>query len=225
MPPPPPQMMPPSFISQISVELAYTIIAVVLCFAVYLKTKEIYDLTKYNGLKYFRQAFLFFGLSNLLRFFIIVFMSISIAFDVVLPRLMIPPFFIMLTGYLSTMAILYLIYSSAWEHFDRTRHQIIAHMLAVTLALLSFFTRSHVTLLLLQSILLIAALILNFSARSSHMKITQTRILNILICILWLLNLFFIDSRHAPFQIDIAIRAVSLIIFVVIYHKVSKFAK
>ncbi|MCK5698593.1 MAG: hypothetical protein KAH93_02010, partial [Candidatus Aenigmarchaeota archaeon] len=45
------------------IELAYTFIVVVLCFLVYYKTREIYDLTGYKGIKYFRRAFLFFGLA------------------------------------------------------------------------------------------------------------------------------------------------------------------
>ena len=48
-----------------SFELVYTVIAVIFCMAIYFKTKESYELTKYEGIKYFRDAFLFLGLSYL----------------------------------------------------------------------------------------------------------------------------------------------------------------
>jgi uncharacterized membrane protein len=55
--------MPPYHLiepTRLVAELVYTIIVVFLCLTIYYKTREIYDLTKYEGVKYFRITFLFY---------------------------------------------------------------------------------------------------------------------------------------------------------------------
>ena len=49
-------------------ELIYTTIIVIFCYLIYHKTKEIYNLTKYKGIHYFRNTFLFFALAYASRF-------------------------------------------------------------------------------------------------------------------------------------------------------------
>jgi hypothetical protein len=57
-------------------ETVFTLVALVLGLLIYFKTKESYELTKHPGIRYFRDAFLFLGLSYLLRFlFSAVFLS------------------------------------------------------------------------------------------------------------------------------------------------------
>ncbi len=63
--------MPPFHLidpTMLAVELGYTLIVVFICFIIYFKTREIYDLTKYEGIEYFRNTFLFFGLAYIFRF-------------------------------------------------------------------------------------------------------------------------------------------------------------
>ncbi|MBU1976265.1 MAG: hypothetical protein KKG59_07725, partial [Nanoarchaeota archaeon] len=48
-------------------ELIYTLLIVFLCGFVYFKTTELYQLSKYKGISFFRNAFLFFGLAYAAR--------------------------------------------------------------------------------------------------------------------------------------------------------------
>jgi hypothetical protein len=222
---PPPHLNPIIF----STELLFTIIAVIFCFIIYFKTREIYNLTRHKGIRYFRDAFLFFGLSYVVRFIFSLAMFSSLAFDFIVPRNMFGPLFILPLGYFSTMGIFYLIFSSIWKRFNNKAMLIIGHIIAVTLSVVSFITRSHMILLYLQSILLIIAVILSFTAKKEGKKLSGAKILYILVAALWLINLWIIDKggRRPPFSpgTEIFFHLISLIVFIIIYYKVSKWLK
>jgi hypothetical protein len=202
-------------------ELAFTIIAVIFCGLIYFKTKEIYELTKYKGIKYFRYAFLFLGLSYAVRFVLSLFMLSQIAFDIFIPRREVMPLFILIVGYLSTTGILYLLSGSLWKKASRLPLNGIVHGTAAVLSVVAFITRSHLILLYLQTALLILAVILSLA---SHKKFSQMRIIYFLVFILWLINLWIVDRRGPfPFELDLAFQAISLLVFFFIYRKITKF--
>src|SRR3989338_1734412 len=186
----------PIFSEQLNfvVETAFTILAVIFCFLIYIKTKESYELTKYEGIKYFRDAFLFFGLSYLLRFiFSLIFLS-RIAFDFILPRKIFIPLFILPLGYFSTISILYLVFSLIWKKVNNKILLIGGHSIAILLTLISVITRSHLMLIYLQSFLLTVTIVWSFLIHSK--KLSQTKILYILVFVLWLINLIILGNRH-----------------------------
>ena len=221
-------MAPPLHMNpmMLSTELLFTIIAVIFCFIIYFKTREIYKLTKYRGIKYFRGAFLFFGLSYLLRFIFGLIRFSGIAFNFFLPREMFALLFILPLGYFSTIGILYLIFGSIWKRFNSKFLLALGHVIAVMLSIISFITRSHRMLLYLQTALLIIAVVLSFFMHKKEKKITGIRVLYLLVSALWLINLWIIDERRPfPLEIEIFFQIVSLVVFIVIYCKVSKWLK
>ncbi len=220
--------MPPHFFDLhiLIIEPIFTLVTVIFCFLIYFKTKESYDLTRYKGIGYFRDAFLFFGLSYVLRFvFSLVFFS-TIVFDLIPSREIFSPFFIFLLGYFSTMGIFYLIFSLVWKKFNNRNMLIFGHSIAVLLSVISFITRSHMMIIYLQCILLVIAVVLSFVMHMGRKKLSKTKLLYLLVAGLWLINLLVIDRRK-PFSsgLDIFFEAVSLAVFAVIYHKILKWIK
>ena len=207
-------------------ELVFTVIAFVFCFLIYYKTREIYELTKYEGIKYFRNSFFFFGLSYILRFlFSLVFLS-RVAFDFILPRGIIIPFLILPLGYFSTIGIFYLIFSSLWKKFKSKNLLIFGHGVAILLSAISFFTRSHLILLIFQSALLILGVVLSSVMHKREKKLSQIRILYLLVSLLWLINLWIIGRlRPFSFEINIFFELISIAVFVAIYYKISKWIR
>ena len=207
-------------------EILFTIIAVISCFLIYFKTRESYELTKHEGIKYFRGAFLFFGLSYVLRFLFMLALLSRIAFDFILPRSMLAPLFILPLGYFSTIGIFYLIFSTVWKRFKGKSLLIFGHSTAIFLSAISFFTRSHVILLFFQSALLLIGIVLSAVMHKRERKVSQIRVLYLLVSALWLINLWIVDRpRPFSFEMDIFFELVSLAVFIVIYHKISKWVK
>ncbi len=213
-------------------EISFTLITTILCFLIFSKTKESYNLTKHEGIKYFRDAFLLFGISYILRFILgLIFIS-TIAFDFIIPRNMFAPFFILIIGYISTVGLWYLIFSSIWKKFSKKSLMITGHATAIIVSVASFILHSHLIILLVQFILLIIGIILIFKNNTKTKKISQTKILYILTSLLWLINLFIVDKKGPPrilgvrgFWIEIFFQIISIIVLFVIYKKISHWLK
>jgi len=207
-------------------EFLYTFLVVFLCFLIYFKTRESYILTKHKGIKYFRDAFLFFGLSYALRLLFSIIMFSDRAFDLDLPRLFFfPPLLLFPVGYFSTIGIFYLLFSSLWKE-HKTYLLISSHLVAVLLSAVALFTRSYEILFDLQSVLLVVAVILSFITHRKVKKIPQIKIFYILILIFWLFNLWAMEPRGLfHFGMKLILQAASLVVFIIIYHRVTKWAK
>ena len=224
--------MPPFHIidpTRLAVELAYTLIVVFLCFTIYYKTREIFDLTKHEGIKYFRITFLFFGLAYISRFISVLLKLIVITFDIYFPIhifVIIPLVFI---GYFSTMAILSLTYSILWKKLQ-IKHTFLKHtfilfnIIAVIISGIAFFSRSPFILISAQALLLIfTSIIIAFYIFSNSRKISQLYILYILFFLFWIVNLIALGpGRFLPFEIQIVFQIISIAVIGIIYYKVAK---
>jgi len=210
-------------------EIVFTLVATVLCFLIFVKTRESYTLTKHEGIKYFRDAFLLFGISYVLRFMLGLIFLFGVAFDFIIPRDMFGPFFILTLGYVSTIGLWYLIFCSIWKRFSRKSLMIIGHTTAILLSIVSFFLHSHLIILYAQFILLIIGIILIFRSGTKAKKVSQTKILYILTSFLWLINLFIIDKKGPPriegifgFWFEMFFQVISILVLFIIYHKMSR---
>jgi hypothetical protein len=209
-----------------AVELIYTLVVVFLCFVVYYKTKGIYDLTKYKGIGYFRNAFLFFGLAYASRFILHLVQLTTFTFDFIIPKRMVFPLFMIPTGYFSTMAIFYLAYSIIWKKIKYEHFLTFGNTIAVILSAVAFISRSHILLSILQLLLLIFSIVLIIIKHKKPRKKLHTKALYILISIFWLINLFLLGPRRLlSFGIKFLFQLISIIVFIIIYYKVKKWVK
>ncbi|MBI2134314.1 hypothetical protein HYU11_06580 [Candidatus Woesearchaeota archaeon] len=198
----------------------FTVLTVAFCFLIYFKTREIYDLTKYEGIMYFRDAFLFFGISYAMRFFFGLLILSRFAFDFIIPRSVVT-FFILPLGYFSTIAILSLILSSIWKKFDRRKLLFICHGAALLLSAVAFITRSHFTLLYLQSVLLVISVILIM--HSDGKRLSQMKMVYVLVSLVWLVNLLLMGQRGS--DVEVFFQILPPAVFCFIYYRVLKWVK
>ncbi|MFH1134229.1 MAG: hypothetical protein V1735_07130 [Nanoarchaeota archaeon] len=220
MPPPPLHLM---FLIP---ELVFTLFAVIFCSLIFFRTKEIDALAKHRGIHYFRLAFLFFGLSYAVRLFFGPGFFSRLAFHIPLSRLAFMMFFILLLGYLSTMGILYLLFSSLWKKAHGPALVWIGHGLAAALSVVSFLFRSHLILLFLQTVLLMVAVLLRFLPRKQEKHLSSAKVLYLLVFVLWLINLWVIGRpRPLPLDVDLLFEGVSIVVFIIIYRKILKWVR
>ncbi len=210
-----------------STELAYTFIVVVLCFLVYYKTREIYDLTGYKGIKYFRNAFLFFGLAYASRLFLYTLLISKIAFDFILPMRILFPISNLLVAYLSTMALLYLAYSTLWKRINFEHFLHLSNIIALIVAGLAFVSRSPALVSMIQLLMLLFIIILILAKKHKKgKKILPMKAVYLLISLFWLINLFVLGpGRLIPFELKVTLQIISVLVFFIIYYKVTKWIK
>ncbi len=208
-------------------EFVYTLIVVFLCFLVYYKTREIYNLTKYKGIGYFRIAFLFFGLAYASRFILhLLTFTSRLIFDLFIPRRIMFPIVMIPTGYLSTMAIFYLAYSTAWKKIKYKHFIVFSNTVAILVSAIAFISRSNILLSLVQLVLLICTIIISAKKHKKGKRRSYTRALYFLISIFWLINLFLLSPiRFVPYEVKGILQLISITVFVAIFYKVAKWAK
>lgn len=211
----------------LGIELAYTIVILIFCFLVYFKTREIYNLTKHKGIQFFRYAFIFFGLAYASRLFLylMIFGSDNM-FGFGMVRRSMMPVSNLVVAFFSTMAILYLAYSTIWKKMNSEHFLTFSNIIALFVAVMAFVSRSTLIVPLIQLVLMAFVAVIILRNHKKDKKRFSTKALYLLICAFWLLSLFALQSRRfMPFEVKIAFQLASIAVFVAIYLKVAKWVK
>lgn len=211
------------------IELIYTTIILIFCLLVYFKTREIYDLTKHKGIQFFRYAFLFFGLAYASRLFLYIIIAGNIfMFEPFMPprHMFIMPVSNLIVAYFSTMAILYLTYSTIWKRISSEHFLTFSNIVALFVAVMAFISRSPFIVSLIQLLLLVITIIISIRIYKKDKKKSHIIALYLLISVFWLINLFVLGPiRFLPFEIKVVFQLISIGVFIVIYYKVKKWVK
>lgn len=203
----------------IIVELVFLAIVMVLCLLIFFKTREIYELTRKKTIFFFRNTFLFFSVAFLIRFILILFILTDI-----LPRERWYHFIVlMFMAYLSTMAIVSLLFSIIWKRIKFKFIYIIINIVVLFISVLIFFTRSFELLLFTQLILFATAIImaiLKFNKKGGLLT------LYILLFLSWIINMYMTNNpRLMEPLFKVPLYLLSIILLGIIYYKVHKWIK
>lgn len=212
MPPPFPMHGPNMY--HLLTEIIFASIVMLSCLLIYLKTKEIYDLTGHKGIKYFRYAFLFFGLSYAFRFLIpyaaLIDMRIFLLREIGL----------LFSTYFSTLAILSLTYSTLWKKLKRNRYPLLSmNVVAIALFTIVYFTVSPLILLLTQLVLLIICIVGSYKKKK---RFTQMSTVYGLLFLFWVLTIGTLILPRFMFEAKVILYTLSSVIFVLMAYKVIK---
>ena len=221
--------MPPYMLVQIKpgTEVLYSLVVLFLCLMVYLKTREVYVLSKHKGIGFFRYAFLFFGLAYASR----LVLYFTILDDPNIRQVMklgktVFPVFNLVVAYFSTMAILYLTYSLIWKRVDSEHFLTFANIAGMFVGILAFIYKSPNIVIFIQSLLIILMAIITIRVHKDSNKKNHIKTLYLMIAVFWLINLFALSPNNIiPFEMKSLIQVISIGIFVAIYYKVTKWTK
>ena len=193
---------------------------------VYFGTRELYELSSYKGIKYFRQAFLFFAVAYFFRSFIkfvMDYFKISRILD--FSPMIFGQFSLLLFIYFSSMAVFYLIYSLMWKKWNGSSKKIyLFHALAVIISLAGIFFINPMVYLGLNIFLLIFVIIISFISNSDKKrgKKNNLHMIYTLLFIFWFFNVMDVLIPDFLQNIQLFIYLISLGIFLTILYKVLK---
>lgn len=211
-----------------SIEMIYSFVIIISSLMIYIGTKEIYELSSHKGIKYFRQAFLFFALAYFFRSFIkLIIISFNNNLLDISPRLF-NPFLaqatLFLFMYFSSIAIFYLLYSVIYKKIKNQKIIFIFHFIAIIIAVLSIITKDPLIYLGLNLFLLIFVLIIvllsyKYSRKS---KIFNMYIIYVLLLFFWILNIIDILIPRFFKTYQLIIYLLSITLFQIMVYKVLK---
>jgi hypothetical protein len=223
MRPPIEYFLPP----ELGVELIYSFVIIFCSLMIYFVTKEMYELSSYNGLKYFRRAFLFFAIAYFFRYFIMFFLvlfNISEILDIS-PRF-IGWISLFVFSYSSSMAVFYLLYSVMWKKWNHSKLKIyLFNFLAIIIAMIGIFLRGMEANLISNMILFVFICFILFIAYKDSKDKNKGKglyIIYLLLFIFWILNIIDILIPRFLHIYQIVIYLASISIFMTILYKVLK---
>ena len=202
-------------------EIIYAFVIIACSLIIYFATKELYELSSHKGIKYFRQAFLFFALAYFFRSFIKV---ILLYLDVREIRQVLPSFgnvTLFIFMYFSAMAIFYLLYSVVHKKYHDKINIFWFHLIALVIALISVLIKTPTTYLILNLVLFAFIAIVVYIARSGKKK-HNLYVIYILLSVFWIFNILDILIPDVFQNFQLFIYLISIGIFLTILYKVSK---
>lgn len=223
MRPPLELLLPP----QIGVELVYSFVIIVCSLMIYYSTREVYELSSYKGIKYFRRAFMFFALAYFFRYFIIFFLALFDIRDIMeFSPIYVGWISLFIFLYFSSMAVFYLLYSVMWKKWNHSRQKVyFFNLLALVIALIGAFVRGIGVPILLNMILLIFVsftLFVAYKDSKNKQKGKGLFIIYLLLFVFWILNVIDILIPRFLEIYRLAIYLVSIFLFMTILYKVLK---
>jgi hypothetical protein len=207
-------------------ELLYSFVIIICSLMIYFGTKELYELSSYKGIKYFRESFLFFAIGYFFRYFI---KFILLYFNVREIREFSPMLFGNITlfvfMYFSSLAIFYLLYSVMWKKWENKSNRIyLFHLIAFAISLLIVLSRNIFIYLGLNLILFGVVLFTVYVSHKDKKKKTKGNLHTIYVLLSSFLILNIIDILIPDFfqTLQFFIYLASIGIFLTILYKVLK---
>ncbi len=211
----------------IGAEIIYSFAIIFCALMVYFGTREIYNLSSYKGLKYFRLSFLFFAIAY---FFRLAIQFITTTFNVheilELYPVVIGYASLLIFMYFSSMSIFYLIYSVLWKNLkNNSRTVYIFHAIAIAIAVASIVFNNVLFYLGLNLILFIfAGIFIYLSSHNPKFRSKKSRFDKVYIFFLAFMILNIISILVPTFleTLKLLLYLASLSIFFIVLYKVLK---
>jgi len=215
------------FAGQLGMEVIYSFVIIFCSLMIYFGTKELYELSSHKGIKYFREAFLFFAIAYFFRSiirFLLLFFNVPVVFEFS-PRLF-GEFSMLFFMYFSSMAIFYLLYSVMWKKWDGNSKKIyLFHFLAILIAFVSVVFKSSIVYFGLNVILfafVTLVVCVAYKESKKRKKGPNLYVVYMLLFVFWILNIIDILIPKFLEMFILIIYLASLGIFLLILYKVIK---
>jgi hypothetical protein len=214
--------------TRFGIEIVFSLLIIAICILIYFKTKEIYDLSKHKGIRFFRNTFLFFSLAYLFRilFLSIHFSGIFWEFHNMRTIRFIP---LTIVGLFSSLAIVSLTLSIIWKKNSSKTIEYLMYVLVAIITIGSILYKSPFTILFLELILFIFAITISMvglwqKKKKNHLP--NLIFIYALLFLSWLVSIFTIATPNmATFGAPTISYIISIAIFIIIFLKVRRWTK
>ncbi|MCL5018774.1 MAG: hypothetical protein M1416_03365 [Candidatus Pacearchaeota archaeon] len=206
-------------------EALYTLIITSICMIIVLKTDRFFKLSLHNGIRYFRNAFLFFGIGFLVRYILGLFSDFSITNADIIK---------VIFEYFMIMAGFFLFYSLVWKKFASKNEYssmfnskiTLFNIMAIVLALLDEVWNTYNFMFFSQIIIFsytsVISLI-NYLKKSEKFKFLKFYFIGMLLVFAaWILNFLAASFFHWHPLILINIGIINVIFFFLFLYGVIK---
>ena len=192
--------------------LFYSLFITLICLVIVLKTNKMFKVSNHQGIRYFRNAFFFYGIAFLFRYLLSVTYFATPIFE----------FFMIMAGFS-------LLYSLIWRNFEVegspsslfNYYMSLFYIMAVTMVCLDFLFQSFLVLFLSQIIVFVIISIISFKNIKKGGFSKKYHIAMVFCFLAWTLNLIFVSFLPRLRFIG-NIYVLNLIVFLMILYGVTR---
>lgn len=211
-------------------EVFYAFIISLICVIIVVKTDKVYKISLHQGIRYFRNAFFFYGIAFVVRYAFGIFSDFSIDYYYILK---------VMFEYLIVMAGFFLLYSLLWKKVESAKEDYLSslfnakiaifHVMALVIALLDFLWQTYQFMFLSQILIFIYALEISFYNYKNYGR--QHKFLKFyLIAMLLSLAAWVLNALAAAFfewnpGILIDVGVINIMFFLLFLYGVIKFTQ
>lgn len=207
------------------IEIIYFLIITALCSAIFIKTREIYKLTGYRGIGFFRNIFLYFSLGYFFRF---IHLAIILGKSNIKAVHLFHSINFIFIGYFSTMAVFYICLATLAQKIKFSDIQIViwTQVIAVVGSIILFMSKSLEFIIFIQmtifAVTLVVTLITSrrptlFSKLFSNNSITYG-----MLFMFWVISVVLFNRKMFTMNMRIALYIISIFVFASIFMRVHK---
>ncbi len=213
-----------------ALEVLYAFIICLICVIIVLKTDRFYKLSLHQGIRYFRNAFFFYGIAFVVRYILGIFSDFSMDYTYILK---------VMFEYLIVMAGFFLLYSLLWRRFESEKEEYLSslfnakiaifHVMALVISVLDFLWQTYQFMFLSQIIIFVYTFGISFNNYKNYGK--QHKFLKfysvamLLSLAAWILNTLAAAFFEWNPGILIDVGVINIIFFLLFLYGVIKFTQ
>jgi hypothetical protein len=213
-------------------ELLYTLAISLICAVIVIKTDKFFRLSLYQGIRYFRNAFFFFGIGFIARYIFGIFSDFNYSGYIPVTKVIFE-YFLIMGGF-------FLLYSLVWRKFEAQNEEYpisslfnvkmgVFHVMALIIALLDNIWQTYYFMFTSQIAIFFSASIIafiNFKKNKRMYKFSKFYFLAMLLSLAaWTLNLLAPLYFNWNLKILIYIGIINIIFFLLFLYGVIKVTK
>ena len=203
--------------------LLYSLLIVIICFTIVMKTNRIFKISLHNGIRYFRNAFLFYGIAFSIRYFL----SAPNYFYMIRPVF---EFFMVMGGF-------FLFYSLIWKKFENKNDVsslynsgvMVFYLFSIIIATLDTLWGNYNFMYVSQIVIFLIASVISYQNYRDSKKgqgfLKLYFVVMILSLIAWTLNFVFDTFLGVRLRFLANVYGLNIIVFLVFLFGVLKFTK
>ena len=199
-----------------NIDMLTSLVIVVCSFLIYFQTRDLYLLSKHEGIRYFRMAFLFFAAAFIVPLFRIPMRGWQgFGYNYVLHFVMV---------YLGTMAVLALLMSVIWKKLDGRSllAPLLMNLAAICVAGLTLFLRMPLLVFLIQVIIFVSVVAISYAENKEKRRTAKLYVLYMIIFLAWLANIAANMTWLVSPEVSSVLNIVSAALFITLAAKVIR---
>ncbi len=213
-----------------ALEVLYAFVICLICVIIVVKTDRFYKLSLHQGIRYFRNAFFFYGIAFVVRYIFGIFSDFSIGYADILK---------VMFEYLIIMAGFFLLYSLLWKRIESEKEDYLSslfnakiaifHVMALVISVLDFLWQTYQFMFLSQIIIFVYAFGISFNNYKNfgkqHKFLKFYSVAMLLSLAAWILNTLAAAFFEWNPGILIDVGAINIMFFLLFLYGIIKFTQ